>query len=333
MAQSYPGVRHIIQQAYLRQDIPNDTVDIIYNSLSKNTLNQYNVAIKQWYIFCQTNNLNCYESSKREVLGFLTEQFKKGASYGTLNSFRSALSLIIGKDICNNDTICRFFKGVFKMKPSFPKYHSTWDPNIVLEFLSKISNESAPLDLLSKKLVTLLALSTGQRVQTISVIDLSSIFYQNTYIAITINDIIKTSMANRRNPILTIPFFGKNESICPAKTLSVYIERTSQFRDLPNTCKLILTVKKPVHNATSQTISRWIKQTLQESGVDVSVFTAHSTRHASTSAASRSGISIDVIKRTAGWTGNSLCFAKFYNQPLLTDQDTSFAESVLSSYE
>lgn len=326
-------MRHIIKQAYLKQDIPSDSVDIILNSLSKSTLSQYNVALKQWYLFCQINNFDCYNSPIKNIVTFLTEQFKKGASYGTLNSFRSALSLIIGKETCNCDIISRFFKGVFKMKPVFPKYHTTWDPNIVLEYLSKIPNESAPLDSLVKKLVTLLALSTGQRVQTLSFIDLSCISNQNTYITITVNDILKTSMPNRRNPKLIIPFFAQNELICPAKTLTSYIERTNQYRNLPNTTKLILTVKKPIHNATSQTISRWIKQTLQESGVDVSVFTAHSTRHASTSAASRSGVSIDIIKRTAGWTGNSVCFAKFYNQPLLNTEDTSFAEAILSSYE
>lgn len=330
MAQPYPGVRHIIQQAYLRQDIPSDSVDIILNSLSKSTLNQYNVALRKWYLFCQINNLDCYNSSIREIISFLTIQFKKGASYGTLNSFRSALSLIIGKDTCNSEIISRFFKGVFKMRPVFPKYHFTWDPNIVLEYLSKIPNESAPFDSLSKKFVTLLALSTGQRVQTLSLIDLSHVVNQNTCIIITINDIVKTSMPNRRNPKLIIPFFVQNESICPAKALTSYIERTSQYRHLPNTSKLILTVKKPFHNASSQTISRWIKQTLQKSGVDVSVFTAHSTRHASTSAASRAGVSIDIIKRTAGWTGNSVCFAKFYNQPLLNIEDTSFAEAILS---
>lgn len=145
MAQPYPGVRHTIQQAYLRQDVPSDSVDIILNSLSKSTLNQYNVALKQWYLFCQINKLDCFNTSTKEILRFLTEQFKKGASYGTLNSFRSALSLIIDKDTYNRDTISRFFKGIFKMKPTFPKYHSTWDPNIVLEYLSKIPNETVHL--------------------------------------------------------------------------------------------------------------------------------------------------------------------------------------------
>lgn len=332
MAQPYPGVCSIVRQAYLNRGIPSDTIDIMLKSLSKNTLNQYNVALKQWFNFCQVNNVDLFNGSVADILRFLTGKFNENASYGTLNSYRSSLSLIIGKDHCNDDCIVRFFKGVFKSKPCFPKYISTWDPNLVLEYLSGFyPYNSVTLDVLSKKMVTLLALSTGQRVQTLSLINLSDIHTENSRIVIMINDIIKTSAPNRHNPRLVLPFFKDKASICPALALSSYIEKTSQFRNLPDTDKLVLTVKKPIHNANSQTLSRWIKQTLCSSGVDVRVFTAHSTRHASTSAANRSGVSIDLIKKTAGWAGNSLCFARFYNQPVIDrEEDSAFAQAVLN---
>lgn len=137
-------------------------------------------------------------------------------------------------------------------------------------------------------------------------------------------------MPSKCNPKLVIPFFREKETICPARALCTYVDRTVTYRNLPNTSKLLLTTKKPIHAATSQSISRWIKQTLSNSGVDVGVFSAHSTRHASTSAANRSGVSIDIIKKTAGWTGASVCFAKFYNQPLSTEVDSnSFAQAII----
>lgn len=38
------------------------------------------------------------------------------------------------------------------MKPCFPRYNSIWDPNLVLEFLSKMyPNEDITLENLSKK--------------------------------------------------------------------------------------------------------------------------------------------------------------------------------------
>ncbi|KAB0801731.1 hypothetical protein PPYR_03917 [Photinus pyralis] len=48
----------------------------------------------------------------------------------------------------------------------------------------------------------------------------------------------------------------------------------------------------PFHKATAQTLSRWIKIILQKSGVDVTKFSAYSTRHAATSAASRKGLNL-----------------------------------------
>ena len=34
--------------------------------------------------------------------------------------------------------VCRFLKGVFKLKPSLPKYKTIWDDNTVLTYLSSL---------------------------------------------------------------------------------------------------------------------------------------------------------------------------------------------------
>lgn len=328
MEETYPGLRNIIRQSYLNQNIPGDAIDIMIKSLSNNTIRQYNVSLKRWHSFCWANKTDYLNSSVTLILKFLTDEFHKGASYGTLNSFRSALKLILPN--LENDHISRFLRGVFKIKPNFPKYNTTWNPNLVLDHLSKLyPNENLSIKEISKKIVTLLALSTGQRMQTLSLITVKDINVTDTYVIIKINEIIKTSAPNRQNPQLIIPFFNNKKSICPATTLISYMERTKPLRINSNNDKLIQTYKNPVHNCTSQSISRWIKETLKDSGVDVHIFSAYSTRHASTSAAHRSGVSIDVIRKTAGWTGNSMCFANFYNQPLVVSaEDKSFAEGV-----
>lgn len=301
-------------------------------SLSNSTLQQYNTAYKSWYTFCKINHLDFFKVSIQDILKFLTNHYKKGAKYGTLNSYRSALSIILGKEMCVNDLVTRFLKGVFRARPNLPKYQNSWDPNIVLcHVAQQFPNESLDLDVITKKVVTLLALSTGQRVQTLSHINISNISFCENGANIIINDLIKTSAPNRPNPKLFIPFYNNNPCICPANALSVYINKTKDVREGPNTDKLILTIKNPIRNASAQSISRWIKQVLKDSGIDVSVYGSHSTRHATTSAARRAGLSVDVIKRTAGWSGNSLCFAKFYNLPLSNPiQDRAFADAVLT---
>lgn len=305
------------------------------HSLSKSTMQQYNTAYKAWYEFCYSNNLDFFKASIQDLLKFLTNRFNNGAKYGTLNSFRSALSIILGKEISTNDYVSRFLKGVFRLRPNLPKYKNSWDPNMVLSYVSgQFPNETLKLDIITKKLVTLLALSTGQRVQTLSLIKMDNIHFDESGVNIVIDEIIKTSAPNKANPKLIIPFYHDNPGICPAKALTVYIEKTRELRKLASSAnsvdKLILTAKQPFRNASAQTISRWIKQVLKASGIDVTLYGSHSTRHAATSAARRSGLSLDVIKRAAGWSGVSLCFAKFYNLPLPDSRlDRAFADAVL----
>lgn len=320
----------LIREGFSRQFLTEETIKIMIASLSPGTLKQYDTAYKKLWTFCQTKNIvDCLSISNPIALNFLTDQFNSGSSYSMINTFRSALSLLLGKRFSSDVNVSRLLKGVFKIRPCFPKYQCTWDPNVVLDFICKwYPNENLPLSTITKKLVVLLALSTAQRVQTLSIIRLSNIKITNTGIEIVIDDLIKTSAAGRSQPHLIIPFFNNKLQICPAHTLISYIEKTKLYRDNTKTERLILTTKKPYHNATTSTISRWIKQTLYESGVDTSIYTAHSARHAATSAADRRGVPIDIIRKAAGWSGNSLVFSKFYNRPIGTNNDYVFPSAI-----
>ncbi|OXU29230.1 hypothetical protein TSAR_005741 [Trichomalopsis sarcophagae] len=98
----------------------------------------------------------------QDILLFLTEEFKKGLSYSTINCTRSALSLIVDCDIATDNRVKRFFKGISNLRPARPKYEYTWDPKIVIDyFLHRPSNEDLSLKELSKKLITLLELQQG----------------------------------------------------------------------------------------------------------------------------------------------------------------------------
>lgn len=304
------------------------------SSFSHSTLKQYDTAYRKLWTFCQKNSIHdCFTLSNPTALSFLSKEFKFGASYSTINTLRSALSLLLGKNFSSDSNISRFLKGVFKARPSFPKYQYTWDTNIILDFLGRwYPNETLPLVKLTKKLVALLMLSTGQRVQTLSVIKLCNIRINQSHIVdIVIDELIKTSGPGRSQPHLKIPFFVDKPAVCPAKTLVSYMEVTQSFRESVDSDKLILTTKKPYHNASASTIGRWIKQVLQESGVDTNIFSAHSFRHAATSAANRRGVSIELIKQAAGWSGNSLIFGKFYNRPVAPTTDTDFANAVFDT--
>lgn len=298
-------------------------------SLSKNTVKQYDVCFKKWWNFCKVNSINVFSASVPNVIYFLTQLYNKGCQYGTLNSYRSALSLIIGSFISKDDRMQRFFKGVFRLRPQLPKYTSTWDTNCVLDYLNSWHpNESISLDQLSKKTITLLALTTAHRIQTLSKINIKNIKISSQCICIQIPDIIKTSRPGSMQPVLYLPFFPHKPTICPAKTLSAYLDQTSSLRKSNH---LFVSTKKPHKLVGSQTLSRWVKTTLGLCGIDTTVFSAHSTRHASTSHAHSVGVSVDAIRNTAGWSGNSLVFGKFYKRPILYNSNMSLARSIIDN--
>lgn len=311
----------------MRRGTPASALDIMVNSLSLSTMKQYDSSLKQWWSFCTKNRLDPYEASVPYILTFLSKQFDEGASYGTLNSCRSALSLVLGPKIGTDDRIKRFLKGVYRSKPPKPKYNYTWNPAIVLNYLSTLPLIDISLEMLTRKLVTLLALATGHRVQTLSLISLKNITFTSEKASIFIPDLIKTSKRGALQPLLQLPTFETKIEICPVRTLKSYIAVTNPLRK--NQEKLILTFKKPHLPASTQSISRWIKKTLQEADIDVNIFTAHSTRHSSTSAALRSGINIDQIQKTAGWSESSSTFARHYNRPI--SHCLNFSQAVLNS--
>ena len=111
----------------------------------------------------------------------------KGLSYSALTTARSAVSNI---DISVGDVqdhtpvgkhflVCRYLKGVFnKIKP-VPKYNNIWSVDTVLDYLSLFwPLDEIILKELTLKLVMLIALTTGQRCQTLTFLDISEQYMQ-----------------------------------------------------------------------------------------------------------------------------------------------------------
>lgn len=318
-----------MRAALLRRRIPPSAIDIMMASLANNSLKQYDVALKKWFLYCKQNSVNMYEASIPTVLHFLSELYNDGSQYGTLNSYRSALVLILGPYMSKDDRISRFLKGVYRLRPPQPKYNVTWDASLVLNYLcSQYPNEHLTLETLTKKCVTLLALATAHRVQTLSKIQTKNIEILSSQIRIKIPDLIKTSRIGAKQPILALPFLAEKPEICPSKTMLAYLEMTKTIR---NNTNLFISHKKPHNPVTSQSLSRWIKITLKDSGIDTSIFTAHSTRHAATSKAYKCGVSVDLIRNTAGWSGSSSVFGRFYNRVITNNNnETALATAVLN---
>lgn len=314
----------------IKRGVPEVSLDIMMASLATRTLNQYSSSLKCWRLYCENNNLNVYEANSTNVISFLTQKFNEGASYSSLNTHRSALSTILGTDVTLNDCINRFLKGVYRLNPPSPKYSVTWDTNKVLNYLCHVyPDNNISLTDLSIKTCTLLAIASAQRMQTISLIKLSNISLHNDMIVIKITDLIKTSRPGACQPLIRLPYIRENPSICPALAVQTYINKTEQLRTNQSD-NLFIGVRKPHNKVGSQTLGRWVKKVLQESGIDISIFGAHSTRAASTSAAHRSGINLEVVRRAAGWSDRSNVFLKYYCRDVVQTDDNDFINAVFN---
>lgn len=304
-----------------------NVIKLLQASKSKGTWMQYKSSIEKWTLFCKSKLWCPDEKNINHYLEFLSSLYEKGFSYNTVNTARSAFSAVFGKvegvQIGEHKLVIDLMKGISRLRPAKPRYSFTWDPDLILRYIKSIVTQDCSLKELTFKLVSLLALCTGQRVQTLVNIRLSNIKWGNS-VQIIIQNRLKTTTVARSNPVLVIPPFHDNQ-LCPVTVLKQYVECTKLLR---NGCdELFISFVKPYKSVGSQTVSRWLVNVLKLAGVN-SDFKAHSFRHASTSKAANNGVNIDSILKRVGWTKNSSVFARYYNRPIIDESE--FAKTVMT---
>jgi len=130
---------------------------------------------------------------------------------------------------------------------------------------------------------------------------------------------------SRQGKPLFFATFPGNRELCPVETLCHYQAITSPLRKESD--QLFVAIVKPHKPGAARTIAQWLKQILKLSGIDVNIFTAHSTRSASVSAATDSGGTTSDILKATDWSTESV-FRKFYYR---STRDPSYGRAVLSS--
>lgn len=254
------------------------------------------------------------------VLEFLTDLFDRGFSHSALNTARSSLSSYMTlKGNCqvgDHPSICRFMKGVYQLRTPLPKYQSTWDVNLLLEFF-KGQNDSQFLSLkeLTQKLCALLLISSAQRVQTIHVIKLNGIMFHDRGCTIMIKDKLKSTRPAFHQKALQLERY-QDKKVCVVDCLREYLTRTKDLRGKVDS--LFVCYSKPHGAASKDSIARWLKELLIKAGI--TGFDAHSFRSAASSELFRKGVPIDTILEKAGWS-NAKTFHTFYNRGLLSDEN------------
>ena len=99
-----------------------------------------------WLKFSGSREIGPLQPSIYVVIEFLHDLYKSGIQYSGIQTARSALSGFLSLcsesqvDIGNSVLVKKFMRGVFNKRPALPKYRTTWNPDIVLNYLSSLSS-------------------------------------------------------------------------------------------------------------------------------------------------------------------------------------------------
>lgn len=322
-----------IRKQFTSAGLSSTAVELLSNSVKTSTAKSYNCSWSVWSRWCDKRQSNPILCPINEILTFLAEQYSEGKEYRTINVLRSAISSththVDDKPVGQHPLVIRLMKGISISRPPQPRYKMTWDVKTVTEFLNNLGdNCSLSLKQLSQKLCMLMALSCPERSSIMATLDIRFMRHYPEGVKFAHTSYRKRSHNGALGESI-YPKFSQCPRLCPVECLSIYLEKTRQWRPSSDNMQqlLFLALKKPHKPVSSATLSRWLKEVIHLSGIKGDIFKGHSVRAASTSAAKRAGLSIGTILSMADWTNRST-FNKFYYKPSLP---VLFGTTVLSA--
>ena len=119
--------------------------------------------------------------------------------------------------------MAQYGKGVFNLRPPRPKLQFVWDVKIVFNYLEeKGLNKNLPDKILSQKLLILLLLLGGQRMNTVFNSEVDNMFINTKCTIFSPNKVLKHSKAGRKLDQFTYRSFPQKE-LCTVDSLKEYL--------------------------------------------------------------------------------------------------------------
>ena len=133
-----------------------------------------------------------------------------------------------------------------------------------------------------------MAITQPSRSADLSQLSLSRVSVGSNGVTFLPSTLTKQSRQGKQICDFYFPAFPEDSLLCQVTTLEIYKSKTHGLRGEEE--RLFVSFIKPHKAAMSSTIARWIKMTLEQSGIDISIFGAHSICGTSASAAAVVGI-------------------------------------------
>ena len=327
-----PGGMEGFRQQQTAQGLSRDAADLLTSSWRKGTRAAYNSSWSKWYSWCTERATHPVHAPVEMIVEFITDMWKAGYGYNTINGYRSAISSlhaqIDGLPVGQHPLVKRAMTGVFNVRPPMPKYADTWRVDVVLDYINRMGPNAGLGDkALSHKLAMLLALTTASRASEIQGLDLAYMNDRRISIEFTIPTLTKTRRVGGKPTVVVLHEYEPNKILDVVSCTRAYVLRTQAWRVSDKHHKLLLGIIAPHNPVCTSTIANWLKHIMAEAGIDVSTYTGHSTRSASTTKAKSAGLSVADILQKANWS-NASTFHRFYDRSE-PDRSKQFASLVL----
>ena len=286
---------------------------IAEKSLSASTQRDYKFYFARFMQFILLNSKTFDTCTVDDIFEFLLEYSKVAPKFTSVCTAKTAIRWYLKagdkRHMLEDPRWKTFMKGMKRVTlPSEPRFH-VWNPHRVLERLSKTTKPESLIQS-GQEALTLLMLATGLRVDDI--FKLRAKYVKTDYgLRLFFREPRKTDCVKQFVTFIDVASFPANHRICPVRAILRYLRFAHAARNTDGDSLVISSTGAP---AAKQTLQRWVRTELARAGI---VATAGSARSAAASAAFASGMSVDVIMRSAGWLSESV-FRKHYFRPVFT---------------
>ena len=144
-----------IRQNARNPALSSEARNLLQRKLSGGSKKTYQGPWKRWCCWCNQRSLDPISAPVESVANYLAEEQCR-IGYSALNTTRSAISAYHdkcdGKPVGQHELIKDIMESALKIKPPKPKYTSTWDVNLVLEYIRQLGPNAG----LDRKTLTLL---------------------------------------------------------------------------------------------------------------------------------------------------------------------------------
>ena len=192
-----------IREKLQLKGLSNNTIAIFVASWRVGTQSQYQSMILRWLNFSAQQWCDYLSPQLSFPMNFLSEIFNLGLSYSSINTARSALSSISYLDqdyvpFGQLPIVTRYMKEIFKLRPSFQRYKSIWNVNIAFNYIrTRPDLQALGLKDISKRVVFLLCLLSGQRCQTLCKLLLTNMSIEQDKYVFDIQDKLRHTRSGR----------------------------------------------------------------------------------------------------------------------------------------